>query len=273
MADGGVVTERAQTSAPLKPPLYEPPTPRFEQYADAEKRYFGWNGDEYKLMKYGSLTGMLQNEKTWPLSERGWNAAWAYLIENHAQLAAAIAARYAADLASTAAAKKTAADSVAREKARWQARTLIVSGETPGTKICPMCAEEVKLAAVICRFCGYTFETADGAPPSDLGATSQPRPAGPTAPQSFAASSPSLGQASGTAITAFICSIIGLWFVGLPLGIFARNEIDNSAGRVTGRGFATAAIVLGIIGIFATIIVIIVFVSAANNMQSTLNSY
>ena len=27
-----------------------------------------------------------------------------------------------------------------------------------GTKTCPMCAEEVKLAAKICRFCRYTFE-------------------------------------------------------------------------------------------------------------------
>ena len=28
----------------------------------------------------------------------------------------------------------------------------------PATKTCPMCAEEVKAAAVICRFCGYQFE-------------------------------------------------------------------------------------------------------------------
>ena len=31
------------------------------------------------------------------------------------------------------------------------------AGLQPGTKVCPRCAEEVKQAAVVCRFCGYQF--------------------------------------------------------------------------------------------------------------------
>jgi hypothetical protein len=30
---------------------------------------------------------------------------------------------------------------------------------TPQTKICPRCAETVKAAATVCRFCGHTFQT------------------------------------------------------------------------------------------------------------------
>jgi len=32
-----------------------------------------------------------------------------------------------------------------------------VAGRQPGTKVCPQCAEEVKSAALVCRFCHYEF--------------------------------------------------------------------------------------------------------------------
>jgi hypothetical protein len=38
------------------------------------------------------------------------------------------------------------------------------SGSAAATKVCPKCAEEVKAAATVCRFCGFEFETEAAAP-------------------------------------------------------------------------------------------------------------
>jgi hypothetical protein len=38
----------------------------------------------------------------------------------------------------------------------------VVPGSVPGTKACPRCAEDVKLAAQVCRFCGHEFGGASG---------------------------------------------------------------------------------------------------------------
>jgi hypothetical protein len=65
---------------------------------------------------------------------------------------------------------------------------------------------------------------------------------------------------SGVAIASFITSLLGLWIAGIPLGIHAQRTIDQSDGRLSGRGFATAGIVLGVIGLVGTIIMVIVIV-------------
>jgi hypothetical protein len=127
-------------------------------------------------------------------------------------------------------------------------RERVVPGSIPGTKVCPRCAEEIKLAAAVCRFCGYEF---DGSP-SSVGASKE----APT-------------TTSGVAIAAFITSLVGLWFASIPLGISAQRAIDRSNGRIGGRGFATAGIVLGVIGIIGTVILIIALVHAANNPGCT----
>jgi hypothetical protein len=36
----------------------------------------------------------------------------------------------------------------------WIARILT---RNAGTKACPQCAEQIKAAALVCRFCGYSF--------------------------------------------------------------------------------------------------------------------
>jgi hypothetical protein len=139
-------------------------------------------------------------------------------------------------------------------KAEWERRSQTepaLPGSAHGTKACPRCAEEVKLAAVICRFCSYQF---------DKSVSSGTEPAQPAA-------------TSGVAIAAFLTSLVGLWFAGIPLGIHAQDAIDRSAGRLTGRGFATAGIVLGVLGIIGTAILIAIIVSAAQNNPGCTYTY
>jgi ABC-type dipeptide/oligopeptide/nickel transport system permease component len=73
---------------------------------------------------------------------------------------------------------------------------------------------------------------------------------------------------SWVAVVAFVCSVLGVWFAGIPMGIYAQREIDRSGGRLIGRGFATAAIVIGLIEVVLMIIVIIVIVSSINSINS-----
>ena len=63
-------------------------------------------------------------------------------------------------------------------------------------------------------------------------------------------------QSSGKSTAALVLGILGLVFcplicsvLALVFGYQARREIDGSGGRLTGRGNATAGIVLGWIGV------------------------
>lgn len=82
----------------------------------------------------------------------------------------------------------------------------------------------------------------------------------------------SRSRTSGLAVAAFVCAILGIWFASIPLGYTARREIDGSRGTMEGRGYATAAIVLGWIGVGLTVIVIVLLVSAAGDAYKA-NSY
>jgi hypothetical protein len=70
---------------------------------------------------------------------------------------------------------------------------------------------------------------------------------------------------NGMAIASLVLGILWLYWIGsilaLIFGYVAKRQIDESAGRQTGRGMAIAGIVLGWIGvgIGALIAVIVVF--------------
>lgn len=68
-------------------------------------------------------------------------------------------------------------------------------------------------------------------------------------------------RTSGKAIAALVCGILNIvgcsgiivmTVLAIVFGVQGRNEVDASNGYVTGRGMATAGLVLGIIGAVLT---------------------
>jgi hypothetical protein len=105
--------------------------------------------------------------------------------------------------------------------------------EAPEYKSCPSCAESIKSAAAVCRYCGFDFRAS--VVQSKQQATRQ-----------------GLGT-NGFAIASLVLGIVWIYFLGsilaLIFGYVARRQIDESDGLQSGRGMATAGIVLGWIGV------------------------
>jgi hypothetical protein len=84
-------------------------------------------------------------------------------------------------------------------------------------------------------------------------------------PASVASLAATSGSTTSTmAVVAFVLSFF-VPIVGLILGYVSRGEIDRSQGRLTGRGLATASIVINWISIAVGVIWIIVLVAAGAN--------
>jgi Domain of unknown function (DUF4190) len=74
---------------------------------------------------------------------------------------------------------------------------------------------------------------------------------------------------NGYAIASLVLGIVWLGGLGsllaLIFGVMAKNQIDASGERQTGRGMAVAGIVLGVVGLAGLIVWIILIASVASS--------
>jgi len=107
------------------------------------------------------------------------------------------------------------------------------------SKVCPMCAESIKAAALVCKHCGYDYRTTT----TTL-----------TAPPKY----------NGLAVASLVLGILWIYWVGAILAVvfghIALRQIRGSEGAQTGRGMAIAGLVLGYIGLVILLFVIVLVI-------------
>jgi len=115
--------------------------------------------------------------------------------------------------------------------------------QTADSKICPMCAESIKAAALVCKHCGYDYRdntTVGAAPP----------------------------KYNGFAVASLVLGIVWVYWIGSILAVvfghISLRQIKGSEEAQTGRGMAIAGLVLGYIGL-TTLLLVLVLVLWGNS--------
>jgi type IV pilus assembly protein PilA len=116
---------------------------------------------------------------------------------------------------------------------------------------CPYCSASIAENVQFCPKCG----TQMGSPLPDSPAYRGPLPAGFEPPTS--------GKAIGSLISGVFFLFLPASIVAVILGHLSLSEIRKSAGRIKGRGIATAGLVLGYIGIGAIPFIILIVAAIA----------
>jgi Domain of unknown function (DUF4190) len=118
-------------------------------------------------------------------------------------------------------------------------------------------------------------QPAYGAPPYNQ--PTQPGYGAPygVSPYGQPAYAPGGASTNGLAIAAFVCSIVGIFFitfiVAIILGFVARAQIRSSGGRQKGDGFALAAVIIGFAWL-AFYVIIFIAGAVGNNSNSSVIS-